>query len=189
MDEKPFVIGKGGRYLICHKKGLKRATTYEDGNRESCTVLEAGSADGKFLPPLILISGTKATIGRFRHLVDDVDCLPGARVSITPNGYIDRNNFAYYIEHHFHPLTKPTDPNEHRLLFMDGHDSHLTYRTLQFCYQHNIHVICYPGHSTHLLQPLDVGVFSPLANAYKQQSLEWSRTSFGSRMKICDFFP
>lgn len=189
MDEKPFVIGKGGRYIICHKKGLKRPTTMEDGNRESVTVLEAASCSGEFIPPLILISGAKAQIGRFRHLIDDKTLLPGARISLTPNGYIDRENFSYYIEHHFHPLTKPSNPNEHRLLFLDGHDSHLTYRTLQFCFKNNIHIICYPGHSTHFLQPLDVGVFSPLANYYKQESLEWTRVSFGGRMKVCDFFP
>ena len=47
MDEKPFIIGLGGRYIICHKRGLLRATQTTCGGRESITVLEAGSASGK----------------------------------------------------------------------------------------------------------------------------------------------
>ena len=38
-------------------------------------------------------------------------------------------------------------------------------RLLYFCIQ--FLALCLPPHSTHVLQPLDVGVFSPLAKAYK----------------------
>ncbi|RPA71579.1 CENP-B protein, partial [Ascobolus immersus RN42] len=191
MDEKPFIIGFGGRYIICHKRGLLRATQTTAGGHESVTVLEAGSASGVFLPPLILLSGAKGTIGRFRHIADNDTLLPGARVNFTPNGYITRENFSFYIEEHFHPLSLKMmrDPDEHRLIVLDGHDSHLTFRTMQFCYDHKIHVMCFPSHSTHLLQPMDVGVFSPLANFYKQQVLQWSRTSMRQKMRVCDFFP
>lgn len=57
----------------------------------------------------------------------------------------------------------------HRLLIMDNHHSHVNYRFLKFCYDHGIIALCLPPHTTHALQPLDVGVFGPLSTYYKQE--------------------
>jgi len=46
---------------------------------------------------------------------------------------------------------------------------------IQYCCDHSIIALCLPPHSTHLLQPLDVGVFGPLAKAYKKLVHEHSR--------------
>jgi len=54
------------------------------------------------------------------------------------------------------------------MLFLDGHGSHLNLTFLEWCLQHKILVACYPPHSTHRLQPLDVGCFAPLASYYSQ---------------------
>ncbi len=51
-------------------------------------------------------------------------------------------------------------------MILDGHDSHKSYDFITFCEQHGIILLCLPPHSTHLVQPLDVGVFSPLKTAY-----------------------
>nr|POE44883.1 hypothetical protein CFP56_78935 [Quercus suber] len=42
-------------------------------------------------------------------------------------------------------------------------------RFLDWCQSHKILVAVYPPHSTHRLQPLDVGLFSPLAIYYSQR--------------------
>ena len=55
----------------------------------------------------------------------------------------------------------------YRLLILDGHTSHVSLEFIQYCTDHKIIALCLPPHSTHVLQPLDVGVFSPLAKAYK----------------------
>jgi hypothetical protein len=46
----------------------------------------------------------------------------------------------------------------YRLLILDGHSSHLTPQFDEICSQNNIIPICMPAHSSHLLQPLDIGV-------------------------------
>jgi hypothetical protein len=51
------------------------------------------------------------------------------------------------------------------LLIFDGHGSHLTEEIHQLALANNIHLFCLPAHTTHRLQPLDVGVFGPLATA------------------------
>jgi hypothetical protein len=57
----------------------------------------------------------------------------------------------------------------YRLLILDGHNSHCTYRFSKFAKDHNIIIICLPSHTTHVLQPCDVGVFGPLASSWKAQ--------------------
>ena len=49
------------------------------------------------------------------------------------------------------------------ILFIDdGHHSHETIRLHQLVEKHKIHLFCLPAHTTHCLQPLDIGVFGPL---------------------------
>ena len=57
----------------------------------------------------------------------------------------------------------------YRLLILDGHNSHCTYRFSKFAKEHNIIIICLPSHTTHVLQPCDVSVFGPLASSWKAQ--------------------
>ena len=45
---------------------------------------------------------------------------------------------------------------------------------------HNIILMSYPGHSTHLLQPLDVVLFSPLNKAYREAVATHTRTTHTS---------
>lgn len=40
---------------------------------------------------------------------------------------------------------------------------------IKYCSDNSIIALCLPPHSTHLLQPLDVGIFGPLALAYKRR--------------------
>lgn len=48
----------------------------------------------------------------------------------------------------------------------DGHESHNSLKFHQLCKEENIIALCMPSHSSHLLQQLDVGCFSPLKRAY-----------------------
>ena len=75
----------------------------------------------------------------------------------------------------FDPATKKKASHGHepRLLFLDGHSSHVNMIFLNWCDSHNIHVCAYPPHTTHRLQPLDVSVFSPLATYYSQELDHW----------------
>jgi DDE superfamily endonuclease len=57
----------------------------------------------------------------------------------------------------------------HRLLILDGHGSHGTPAFDLFAKEHNIITLCMPSHSSHLLQPLDVGCFAVLKRVYGQQ--------------------
>ena len=56
-----------------------------------------------------------------------------------------------------------------RLLIMDGHSSHYTLGFLEYARDNNIVVLCYPSHSTHVYQGLDVVIFSVLKRAWSDE--------------------
>lgn len=41
-------------------------------------------------------------------------------------------------------------------------------RVLEIAAAHNVHMLAFPPHSTHILQPLDVGIMQPLKHHYTQ---------------------
>ena len=55
---------------------------------------------------------------------------------------------------------------QYRLLILDGCEIHIHIEFIEYCLDNSIIVYCLPPHSTHLLQPLDVGLFSPLQKYY-----------------------
>jgi hypothetical protein len=56
-----------------------------------------------------------------------------------------------------------------RLLILDGHESHKSLAFQDLCEQNRIITLCMPPHASHILQPLDVGCFAPLKQAYKKE--------------------
>jgi DDE superfamily endonuclease len=74
-----------------------------------------------------------------------------------------------WLENVFDRLTKEKAKRERRLLIVDGHSSHVNMRFIDYADMNRIVLAVLPPHSTHRLQPLDVGLFSPLATFYSQQ--------------------
>ncbi len=62
-----------------------------------------------------------------------------------------------------------------RLLLVDGHNSHYTRAFLEYAREHHIHILCYPAHSTHIYQGLDVAVFGVLKKYWSQERDNWQR--------------
>ena len=64
----------------------------------------------------------------------------------------------------FLPQTYALEP---RLLILDGHGSHETTDFMYLYYQHNVYLLFLPPHTSHVLQPLDLSVFSSLKTHYR----------------------
>jgi len=101
------------------------------------------------------------------------------RICHSPKGWTDQELGSQWLERDFEPATKarmdPGKPDAYQLLILDGHNSHCTYKFIKFAREHRIIVLCLPSHMTHKLQPCDVGVFGPLAAAWKKQVSDASR--------------
>jgi len=96
------------------------------------------------------------------------------RISHSPKGWTDSELGRKWIERDFDPESKARQKTRgksegYRLLILDGHNSHCTYSFCDYAQKNKIILICLPPHTTHALQPCDVGVFGPLASTWKAQ--------------------
>jgi hypothetical protein len=67
---------------------------------------------------------------------------------------------------------------EYRLLIFDGHESHTTYEFISYCEKKKIIPFCLPPHSKHVLQPLDVTLFSTYKYYHAEAVDEAARTGY-----------
>jgi hypothetical protein len=73
------------------------------------------------------------------------------------------------------------------MLVLDGHESHKSVEFEDYCKANNIITLCLPPHSSHITQPLDVGVFSSLKKAYGSEINMYSRVHVNHITKV-EFF-
>ena len=97
-------------------------------------------------------------------------------IEVSPNGWTT-NELALAWLRHFDAHTKERTVGAYRLLIMDGHGSHNTKEFYEYCEEHSAVVLCMPPHLSHLLQPLGVGCFAHLKQAYCTKIDSWSRYS------------
>jgi hypothetical protein len=92
------------------------------------------------------------------------------RFSTSSSGWTSDSHSYEWLTTVFEPLIKPKDPTARRLLIMDGHSSHITTNVIAFCMRNAIDLLILPPHCSHILQPLDVGVFAPLKRALASET-------------------
>ena len=56
-------------------------------------------------------------------------------------------------------LGKNIPPARPVILIQHGHALHVSISLIEVARANDVHILCLPAHTTHLLQPLDVGVF------------------------------
>jgi hypothetical protein len=171
MDEKGFMIGVTTKQRrIFTKEAFEKGEVLannQDGNRQWITIVATVCADRTWIPLGVIFAGNI----RDTWLQDKVIDTLQAHISSTTNGWTDDQMGLYWLQQIFDRYTKPRARNgrDWRLLFTDGHSSHLNMEFIKWCDKHYILLAIYPPHSTHRLQPLDVSLFSPLATFYGQE--------------------
>ena len=77
------------------------------------------------------------------------------------------NNFYEWFKKLYLLAVAPLLSTGPVVLFVDGHHSHLSLDIIHHAKSHGIHMFCFPPHLTHILQPLDVGVYGPVKTCWK----------------------
>lgn len=98
------------------------------------------------------------------------------------NGWTTNSKGISWLENIFIPETRPQN-GQWRLLIMDGHGSHTAIDFLWLCKQNKIHLLFLPAHTSHVLQPLDLGVFAPLKSRYRSEISKLSSLDDASPVK------
>ena len=100
---------------------------------------------------------------------------PGLRdsIGVSPNGWTDDFLCLKWFEKSFIPQAIARNTTgKPILLIYDGHGSHNSAELIRLARANNIILFCLPPHTTHKLQPLDVGVFGPFQRAWLERCEE-----------------
>ncbi|KAJ0126689.1 Chitin synthase A [Fusarium oxysporum f. sp. albedinis] len=122
------------------------------------------NAEGQSIAPFIVGAGQYHLANWYR------ECdLPGDWVIATSqNGWTNNELGLEWLKHFDRSITnRSTGP--YRLLILDGHESHHSADFERYCKENKIITLCMRAHAPHLLQPLDVGCFGPLKQAYGRE--------------------
>ena len=152
------VVHKPGKVITeMGRKNVWSISSAEKGKNH--TILSCVSAAGFSLPPFMIYPRK-----RISEALKEGAYL-GTSFNCSDNGWITQQ---LYIEW-FCFFLKAIPPTRPVLLIEDGHSSHITIEVIELARENEVHLLCLPSHTTHLLQPLDVGIFKPLKSYYNKE--------------------
>lgn len=172
FDETGFLMGiLGTTTVVTSSDRTTKPKLIQPGNREWVTVIQGINSQGWAVPPFIVFKGKwhLASWYEKEYFPDDW------RIAVSENGWTTNEVTLEWLKH-FEKFTRLKTVGTYRLLVLDGHESHHSAAFEEYCRTNNILTLCMPAHSSHLLQPLDVGCFGPLKKAYSRQIENLVRT-------------
>jgi DDE superfamily endonuclease len=182
MDESGARVGCPTGEEVVVPIHIKELYTASPENRKSVTIIEAISADGREPPPLLIICPGKRIMESWIH-----DNLKGGEViALSPTGYTNEGIAIAWLKH-FIKYTNAGPDKPWKILLLDGHITHENEDFIILAHENHIKPFEYPSHLTHILQPLDVGVFRPWKH-YHNQAIHHALRNLDFEYTITSFF-
>jgi hypothetical protein len=165
FDETGFQMGVAHtvKVITASRHRTSRVRAIQPGNREWVTVIECINASGWTLPPMIIFSGKVHQSQWYQ------DINPDWLIGLSDNGWTTNDLGVLWLEKVFQKHTTARTIGKYCLLILDSHASHELAEFDLFCKNHQIIPLYMPSHSSDKLQPLDVGCFAPLKEAYGRE--------------------
>src|SRR5271170_2911375 len=179
MDESGFAIGEkeAGRCII--NANIRQKFQAKPGRQEWVTVVECICADGSIIPPLVIFKAKNLS----RQWIP-ASIHGNWRFNCNSKGWTSNDHGLDWLKRCFDPETRVKAAGEYRLLICDGHDSHITAEFIAHCMDNKILLMILPPHSSHLTQPLDVGVFGALKKHMAAEIEPLMRTGIARVQKV-----
>jgi len=156
-----------------------QATCGEKG--ETTTVVAAFNAIGTYMKPFIIMKGKRLKPEWLDGLPPDVN----VTLKMSDNGWITKDLFMQWAEQFTSQLPKDELPH---VLFLDGHSSHIyNMEFVSLMKQHNVHVWCFPPHTTHWIQPADRSLFRSLKHHWTEEGLKTARQHAAMKLSKQEF--
>ena len=163
FDETGFQIGVGGSVKVVTASERRRAPlSVQPGDREWITLIACINAMGWSIPPFFILKAKHHDKAWYVNNPKDW------RIGVSKNGWTTNELGLEWLKHFIHH-TEAATVGSYRLLIIDGHESHQSLEFQNLCEESKIIALCMPPHASHILQPLDVGCFAPLKQAYKNE--------------------
>jgi hypothetical protein len=161
MDETGVMLSMLKSLKVLVGKDDARSYRGVGVKRTMVTAIECISGDGRSLLPMII---WPATTHRSNWTTYPT---PGWHYAYSESGYTDSKISLEWLKRVFDPQTKARAHHRPRVLISDGFGTHETLEILEYCFENNIILCRIPSHTSHKLQPCDIGVFGPLKVAYR----------------------
>jgi hypothetical protein len=163
MDESDFRVGVGrGQWVVIPVvEGADNRHQFTHligsvGDTEHITVIEAISAGGITIDPLIIIKGVVIQLRWFADLESG-----DIAIGVSDSGY-SNDELSFLWLQHWDRLSRRHQKGTYRMLIIDGYESHLSYQFIRYCELDKVVLLQLPPYSTHFLQPLDVVIFQQM---------------------------
>nr|XP_033334412.1 uncharacterized protein LOC117225185 [Megalopta genalis]XP_033334413.1 uncharacterized protein LOC117225185 [Megalopta genalis] len=154
---------------VLTKKGAHTVYTVLDANeKESFTTLFMYNAEGLRAPPMILYSYKENEPNK---ILENSPSEWG--IGVSENGWMTIETFYEYITNIFYPWLLKTNIEFPIILYLGGHSSLVTIPLFQFCREKRIEIIALYPNATHIIQPLDIAVFHPFKDIWKETLSKW----------------
>ena len=145
------VITQLGRHNVYSITSAERGKTH--------TILSCVSASGFVLPPLMIYPRKQSVPDNLR-----VGAVPNTLFHNSENGWINSDIYFDWLKF----FSRNIPPIRPVLLIQDGHGSHISIEVIEFARENGIYILCLPAHTSHILQPLDVGVFKSFKSHFSK---------------------
>lgn len=172
MDESGFGIGEQQAVKVLYTIDQYQQYMVTGGKQEWVTDVECISAAGEALAPLLIFRGADMNTRWINERSPE-----GWFFATSKNGWTSNELGLQWLQKVFDPQTRETAAGRRRLLIADGHGSHLRADFIAYCMENDIDLLIMPPHCSHILQPLDVGVFSALKQRATIETRAISRLS------------
>ena len=144
-------------------------------------LLGCGCASGERLPPYILYKGKNL------YTTWTEGGAAGTLFGVSNSGWMEGANFLDWFKKLFLSAVQHLSSKPGVVLFVDGHHSHLTLELIELARERGVHLVCFPPHMTHILQPLDVSVYHPLKQAWAAVVKKYKLESMADNVTKCVF--
>ena len=183
MDKSGVRVGCPSGEIVIVPTHVKELYTACPENRKSITIIETTCADGKSpIAPIVICPSEKI----IESWVTD-NLLRAEVIALSQTRYTNEKIALAWLDHFIKHVDARLDKHW-RMLLLDGHITHHKADFILQCHDNHIVPFAFPSHLTHVLQPLDVGVFRPWKH-YHHKAIHNALHSLDMKYTISSFFP
>lgn len=152
---------------IVSTKGKKQVGQITSGERGVLvTFVGIINAMGTSLPPVFVFPRIR---NPSEYLSEDSPT--GAIALGNKSGWMTSELFPEVLKHIINHTRCSTDRKI--LLLLDNHESHISVEAIRYCKLNGIVLFSFPPHTTHRMQPLDVGIYAPFKTYLATAFNDW----------------
>lgn len=181
LDESGFQMNPQTDIVLVKRR---KKQVYSASTKSSVAVLYGANAYGDILPPMIVYNYKRIPIAVQSKVPRSI------AIGISESGWTCAATFYDYIVNHFVPWINEVKIQLPVIVFInDVHYSQLSFNLCRYCLRTGIILFPLPANATHIMQPMDVGIFDSIKTKWKAERDQWSSENCDATFSKSDFAP